>query len=170
MRVGVDATCWQNNRGYGRHARALLCALVDLDAADQYTFFVDTLRGLETVPPEVEVRLVRASEPTTVAASFNGHRTAGDMWRMSRALSDPALDVLLFPTVYSFVPVLSRAKKVVMIHDVIAEQLPAGYLPKRSARLFWKTKVLLGRWQADAIATVSDYSRKGILRAFSAAP
>ena len=28
MRIGVDATCWHNRRGYGRHARALLRALV----------------------------------------------------------------------------------------------------------------------------------------------
>ena len=27
MRIAVDATCWHNRRGYGRHARALLMAI-----------------------------------------------------------------------------------------------------------------------------------------------
>ncbi len=166
MRIGVDATCWQNTRGYGRHARALLRALVRLDGQNHYTFFMDSTENAETVPLEVEVRLVRASSPTAVAAAANGHRSAHDMWRMSRALSDPDFDLLLFPTVYSFVPVFTRAKKVVMIHDVIAEAFPELTLPSRSARLFWKAKVRLGRWQADAIVTVSDYSRQGILDRF----
>jgi glycosyltransferase involved in cell wall biosynthesis len=81
-----------------------------------------------------------------------------------------ACDVLLFPTVYSYVPVCSKAKKVVMIHDIIAEQYPRLTLPNYTARLFWKIKVALGRWQADAIVTVSDYARQGILAHFKIAP
>jgi glycosyltransferase involved in cell wall biosynthesis len=170
MRIGVDATCWQNTRGYGRHARALLSALVRLDAENHYTFFMDSTENSETVPPEVEIRLVRASALTAVAASSNGHRSVRDMWRMSRAMSAPGFDLLLFPTVYSFVPVFSRAKKVVMIHDVIAEKYPHFTLPSRAARFFWKAKVALGRWQADAIVTVSDYSRQCLLERFKIAP
>jgi glycosyltransferase involved in cell wall biosynthesis len=92
------------------------------------------------------------------------------MWKMSRALSDREFELLLFPTVYSYVPVFSRAKKVVMIHDVIAETYPDLTVPKRAARLLWNTKVALGRWQADAIVTVSEYSRKGILDHFRVPP
>jgi glycosyltransferase involved in cell wall biosynthesis len=92
------------------------------------------------------------------------------MWKMSRALSAREFDLLLFPTVYSYVPVLSRAKKVVMIHDIIAETFPDLTVPNKAARLFWNTKVALGRWQADAIVTVSDYSRQGILNHFTMAP
>ena len=167
MHIAVDATCWQNTRGYGRHARSLLSALARLDAENQYTFFTDSSDNVETLPAEAEIRLVRTAAPTVVAASSNGHRSARDMWRMSRAMSNPAFDVLLFPTVYSYVPVLSRAKKLLMIHDVIAETYPEFTLPNRGARLLWKTKVVLGCWQADAILTVSDYSRQGILRYFN---
>jgi glycosyltransferase involved in cell wall biosynthesis len=88
---------------------------------------------------------------------------------MSRAMSDREFDLLLFPTIYSYVPVFSRAKKIVMIHDVIAERYPDLTVPRSAARFFWKTKVRLGRWQADAIATVSDYSRRGILEYFGLA-
>jgi glycosyltransferase involved in cell wall biosynthesis len=89
---------------------------------------------------------------------------------MSRALSDPAFDLVFFPTVYSFVPVFSRARKVVAIHDVIAETYPRLTLPGRGARLFWKAKVALGCRQADAVVTVSDFSRQGLLRHFRLPP
>jgi len=170
MRIGVDATCWHNNRGYGRHARALLGALARLDTENRYTFFLDADEGLTTLPPGVEARLVRAASPAAVAASANGHRSAGDIWRMSRALSDPKFDLLLFPTIYSYVPVFSRAGKIVMIHDVIAETYPRLTLPHTLQRLFWRAKVALGRRQADAIVTVSEYSRQGIARRFKLAP
>ncbi|MCG3160249.1 MAG: D-inositol-3-phosphate glycosyltransferase [Acidobacteria bacterium] len=170
MRIGVDATCWQNNRGYGRHARALLSALTRLDEKNRYVFFLDTADALAPLPPQAEARIVRAAAPAAVAASANGHRSARDMWRMSRALADPDMDLLLFPTIYSYVPVFSRAKKIVMIHDVIAETYPQLTLPHPLARLFWRAKVAMGRRQADAIVTVSEYSRQGIARRFNLSP
>jgi glycosyltransferase involved in cell wall biosynthesis len=170
MHIGVDGTCWQNTRGYGRHARALLSTLVRLDTANRYTFFMDSADNLETLPPQAGVRLLCTSAPTAIAASSTGRRSVRDMWRMGQTMSDPALDLLLFPTIYSYVPVFSRAKKVVMIHDVIAETYPHLTLPSRAARLAWKAKVALGRCQADVIATVSDYSRQGILERLKVAP
>jgi glycosyltransferase involved in cell wall biosynthesis len=92
------------------------------------------------------------------------------MWQMARAMSRAPLDVLLYPTVYSFVPVWSRARKVVMIHDVIAERFPELTLPRRTARWFWRAKVALARWQADVIATVSDHSRRQIIDYFGLSP
>jgi glycosyltransferase involved in cell wall biosynthesis len=170
MLVGVDATCWRNTRGYGRHARGLLSALVRTDQGNRYVFLIDSEDQFQALPSEAEVRLVRNAMPTAVATSANGRRSVADMWKMSRALSRREFDIVLFPTVYSYVPILSRAKKVVMIHDVIAETYPDLTVPKRPARLFWNAKVALGRWQADAIVTVSDYSRKGIVDYFGVSP
>jgi glycosyltransferase involved in cell wall biosynthesis len=171
VRIAVDATCWQNNRGYGRYARSLLGTLVRLDTRNQYTFLLDGANGHEqTLPPQAEVRRVGASVPTVEAASANGHRSVGDMWRMSRAASARGFDLLFFPTVYSYVPVLSRARKVLMIMDVIAEKFPHLTVPGRLNRLFWKAKVALGRRQADALVTLSDHSRAGIVEHFRVAP
>ena len=166
MHIGVDATCWQNTRGYGRHARALLSAFVGLYPNEQYEFFLDSVEAASSMPIGVTSHLLRAGVPTVQAASADGRRSLGDMWRMSTALSSAPLDVVLFPTVYSFVPVATRAKKIVFIHDVIAETFPQLTLPKLSARLFWNAKVALGRRQADAIVTVSEYSRDQIVRKF----
>ena len=170
LRVAVDASCWHNRRGYGRHARALLGALVRLDRGARYTLFVDSEEAAEPLPEGCEARLLRASVPTVKAASADGHRSLRDMWRMSRALSAPEFGVVLFPTIYSYVPVLGTARKLVMMHDVIAETFPKLTVPRLSARMFWNAKVALGRMQADALITVSDYSRECILKRFGGDP
>ena len=41
MRVGVDATCWSNPRGYGRFTRNLLAALLAEPDGRQYVLFID---------------------------------------------------------------------------------------------------------------------------------
>jgi glycosyltransferase involved in cell wall biosynthesis len=170
MRIGVDATCWHNRRGYGRHARALLGALLRGDRCNHYVLITDSPAEFDTLSREVEVRRVATSAPTIEAASARGRRGLRDLWRMSRALAAPDLDILLFPTVYSFVPVWSRAKKVVMIHDVIAEKYPKLTVPRPLARCFWKIKVALGRWQAHALVTVSEHSRRGLVEHFRLLP
>jgi glycosyltransferase involved in cell wall biosynthesis len=169
MNIGVDATAWQNNRGYGRHARALLRALLERDTANRYTFFMDSKELLELVPPRAEVVLLDASAGTASAASASGSRSLGDMWMTSRAMSTGRFDVLLFPTIYSFVPTFTRAKRIVIVHDTIAETFPQLTLPNRKARWFWRAKVGLGRAQADALVTVSEYSRRMIVERFGIA-
>lgn len=170
MHIAIDATSWQNKRGYGRYVRSLLRALVACDRANRYTFVMDAAAGDEPLPDGAGVRLVTSSAPTTLAASSNGHRSLRDMARVSRALADPAFDLILFPTIYSYVPVWSRARKVVMIMDVIAERYPRLALGGPTARLLWKIKVALGRRQADALLTLSDYSRRGIVAHFGVPP
>ncbi len=170
MHIGVDATCWLNNRGYGRHARGLLSTLVRIDKSNRYCFLVDSEDHIGALPAEAEAQLVQNSLPTVVAASADGHRSVLDMWNMSRAMSGRKFDLLLFPTIYSYVPVFSGAKKVVIIHDVIPETYPDLTLPRTASRFFWKVKTALGRWQADAVVTVSDYSRQGILEHFGLRP
>ena len=170
MHIGVDATCWQNNRGYGRHARALLSALVRHDVENHYSFFMDSADNAETLPPGAEIQVVHTSAPTAIAASSTSHRSVRDMTRMSRAMSRGDFDLLLFPTVYTYVPVFSRAKKIVIIHDVIAESYSHLTLPSATTRLLWKIKVALGRWQADAVVTISEYSRQEISKRFKIVP
>jgi glycosyltransferase involved in cell wall biosynthesis len=88
------------------------------------------------------------------------------MWKVSRALSSPVYDLVIFPTVYTYVPILSAAKKILFIHDVIPEHYPGLTLPTRRSRLFWKIKSFVGRHQADSIVTVSEYSKYKILETF----
>jgi glycosyltransferase involved in cell wall biosynthesis len=170
MNIGVDATAWQNNRGYGRHERALLRALLALDTENRYTFFMDSRELLELVPARAEVRMLPSSAGTSTAASAHGSRSLRDMWLTGRAMSSKEFRVLLFPTIYSFVPTVSPARKIVVVHDTIAETFPRLTLPNPKARLFWNAKVRLGRAQADALVTVSEYSRRLIVSRFGVRP
>jgi glycosyltransferase involved in cell wall biosynthesis len=92
------------------------------------------------------------------------------MWRMGRCVSAADLDLVFFPTIYSYVPVFTKAKKLVAIHDVIAEKFPQLTLPNPASRLFWNLKVALGRRQADGILTVSEYSRRCLIGHFQLDP
>ena len=59
-----------------------------------------------------DLRIVTSYVPASLAASADGHRSPADMWRMSQApLADKKFDLLIFPSIYSFVPVWSRAGK-----------------------------------------------------------
>lgn len=170
MRVGVDATCWHNRRGYGRYIRSLLRALIASDDRNHYTLLMDGTDRPEGLSTAADVQFVPASTPTIAAASADGRRSLRDMGRMSYALAAPQFDLLLFPTVYSYVPVPNRTRKLVMIMDVIAETHPTLTLPSRVARLCWNTKVALARCQADAFLTLSEHSQRGIVERFRVNP
>jgi len=170
LRIAVDATCWLNNRGYGRHARDLLGALVRIDTQNRYCFFVDSQEMLKSIPDGVESVLVPVGTSTALAASADGNRSLQDIWRMSRALSRSDFDLVLFPSVYSYVPVLSRAHQIVFIHDVIAEKFPELTVPSLPRRLLWQSKVRLALYQAGTIVTVSEYSKQGIVEVFKVNP
>jgi len=160
MRIGIDATCWSNRRGYGRFVRALLTATLEIDRVNQYVFFLDDDCAEFPPPPGVEVIRVKASVPTVQAAAADGSRSVLDMWAMSRAISACPLDVFFFPSVYSFVPVFSRVPRLVAIHDVIPELFPELVFPSVRAKLFWRAKVKLACAQATRVLTVSEYSRQ----------
>ena len=170
MRIGIDATCWLLRRGFGRHTRCLVDALLRVDTTNEYTLFTDSPVAAAEMPRGATVCTVPAQIATIDAAALGGRRRLGDLLRMSAAISTARLDVVVFPTVYSYVPVLCGAKKLVMIHDVTAETYPSYVLDGPTARRFWRAKVALGRWQADRLITVSEYSRTRIARHFALAP
>ncbi len=160
MRIGVDATCWSNRRGYGRFARALLSAALELDRANEYLFFLDAPTDEFPIPANVEAVRVSADVPTVRAAAANGSRSVRDMWAMSRALSSARCDVFFFPSVYSYVPLTSGVPQLVTIHDVIPEMFPELVFPSLRSKLFWRAKVTVAVAQARLVLTVSEYSRQ----------
>lgn len=160
MRIGVDATCWSNTRGYGRFARELISAVVAqapddvfICLGDRAAFDAHQLRA-----PNVEYHLVDQAVSPTIAAAADGARSVGDMWAMTRAVSATRPDVFFSPSVYTYFPLPIGQRAVVTIHDAIAERFPALTLPSPRARLFWKLKVWLALQQARLVLTVSDYA------------
>ena len=167
MRIGVDATCWSNPRGYGRFTKDLLTALLELDHSNEYVFITDSFTASSCeFPGNASKVIVPLSESPTQAASSAGRRSLGDMAKMSLAVSREQLDIFFYPSVYTYYPVFSSARKIVAIHDVIAEQYPELIFRNRRNRLFWNLKTSLAVRQADTILTVSQFSRQGIASHF----
>ncbi|MEP6703306.1 MAG: glycosyltransferase family 1 protein, partial [Acidobacteriota bacterium] len=171
MRIGVDATCWQNKRGYGRFTRELLEAVLDVDKSNEYLFFVDPATAESgELPADFKTIVVKTTVAPIEAASADGRRSLGDLWAMSREVLRHKLDLFFFPTVYSYFPILSRTKIIVTLHDVIAERHPDLIFPNARSKFFWGLKQKAAIRQADIIATVSEYSKQQIIEYFGVAP
>ncbi|HEX2640155.1 MAG TPA: glycosyltransferase family 1 protein [Pyrinomonadaceae bacterium] len=167
MKIGVDATCWGNKRGYGRFTRELFEELLALDDQNQYLFFVDQKTAREcSFPAAVETVIVETNQAPAEAASADGSRSMRDILAMSRGVLRHKLDIFFFPAVYSYFPIFNRTKVIVTLHDLIADNHPELIFPNPRARLFWKVKQDLAVRQASLIATVSEHSRMEIKRFF----
>jgi glycosyltransferase involved in cell wall biosynthesis len=168
MKIGVDASCWGNKRGFGRFTRDLLGELLEIDAVNEYLFFIDAETARETCLPKRARTVIAETETSQIkAASADGRRSIRDLWAMSRAVGRHQIDVFFFPAVYSYFPILNRAKIVVTLHDVIADHNPNLIFPNRKAKFFWKLKQNIAVRQADAILTVSEYSKRQIAGYFN---
>jgi len=163
MRVGVDATCWSNRRGYGRFTRALLTALLNVDQHNQYTFFVDYESEEFPLPSGVEVCRVVTKAPTIRAAGADSSRSLFDLWKVARAFHTAPIDLLYFPTDYSYVPGFMGIPRIVTIHDAISELFPKLIFPTLRSKILYRAKVRSGIRQARLLVTVSEYSRRRLV-------
>ena len=80
------------------------------------------------------------------------------MLRLSRAATRAHLDVMLFPSVYTWFPVVGTPT-VVGVHDLIAEELPELTFPSWAARARWRLKRSSAMRTARRVFTVSETSR-----------
>ena len=166
MRIGIDATCWANNRGYGRYTRELVSAMVPLAPGHEFVCFLDDRAAarFDVGAGHVTPVVVRQRRSPTEAASTGGGRSPMDMLRFTDAVRRARLDVFFSPSVYGYFPLPPRLPAAVVVHDAIAERFPELTLPTRRDRLFWRAKVRLALWQARVVITVSDYAAGEIAR------
>lgn len=163
MKVGIDACCWANQRGFGRFTRELLTALLAADQKNEYLFFVDEATGASaSFPASARVVLTPTREAPTRAASASGRRSVRDVAAFSRAVMRHDVDVFLFPASYTYFPILNRTKILVTLHDLIADHHPDLTFPSTRLKLFWKLKQNLAVRQASLLLTVSEYSKSRI--------
>lgn len=164
MRIGVDATCWANGRGYGRFVRHLLPALAEAAGRDELICFLDpkSASSFSVTGANVTRVVVAQRAAPTDAAGADGNRAPGDMLRLTHAVWRAAPDVFFSPTVYTYFPLVPGQRTVVTVHDAIAERFPELTLPNPRARLFWKAKVSLALAQSTLVLTVSDFAAREI--------
>lgn len=163
MKIGIDATCWWNNRGFGRFTRELLTALFELDSEHQYILFTD--QPIEDLSrfPAVRVVEVASSRPTTEAAVADSSRSPFDMFRLYRRVSQTQLDVMFFPAVYSWFPVPQKLPTMLTVMDAIAEHYPKLIFSSWKSRALWTLKVKLAIWNSQRILTLTEASRQEIV-------
>ncbi len=172
MRIGVDATCWANGRGYGRFTRHLVAAMASAAPADQFLCFLDAASAacFDLKAPNVTPVLVEQGIAPTAAAAAEGYRAPLDMLRLTRAVWRERPDVFFSPSVYTYFPLPPGQRAVVTVHDAIAERFPELTLPSPRARLFWKLKVGLALRQARLVLTVSDFAAGELAEVLHLAP
>lgn len=172
MRIGVDATCWANPRGYGRFTRQLLPAMVALAPEETFVCFVDrrAAEQFDLRAANVELRVVRLDESPTRAAAADGNRSPLDLLRLTWAVARSRLDLFFSPSVYTYFPLPPWLPAVVTVHDAIVERFPQLTMPNRRARLFWGLKMRLALSQARLVLTVSDFAARDIERVLRVKP
>ena len=167
MKIGIDASCWANKRGYGRFTREMLTALFEQDKKNEYVLFMDSATACQSnLPSRVECITIELSQSPTQAASASGRRSITDMLKMGREVAKVDLTLFFYPSVYTYFPIFNSIKKIVAIHDVIAEKYPQLVFSNRINRTFWNIKVWFAIKQADLIITVSEFSKQGIMEYF----
>jgi glycosyltransferase involved in cell wall biosynthesis len=172
MRIGVDATCWANPRGYGRFTRELIPVMAALAPQDRFVCFVDPRAAgcFDLRAPNVEMRVVAQRQSPTIAASAEARRSVPDMLRLTAAVAHAKLDAFFSPSVYTYFPLPPGTRGLVTIHDAIADRFPELTLPDWRARLFWRLKVSLALWQTQLVLTVSDFAAADIARVLGVNP
>lgn len=160
MRIGIDATTWWNQRGFGRFTRQLVGAILDLPRPHQFVLFVDRQPVNDMLRDNASAVVVGALRTVTDAAVADSSRSVRDVLAFRRAARSQKLDAFYFPAVYSWFPIGRGVASVVTFHDAIAEHFPDLVMPRLQNRLLWKAKVQLAKRSATAITTVSHAARR----------
>lgn len=167
MRIGIDATCWEDRRGFGRFTRELVRQLVD-DYGSSHAFVLVADRftaDAGRLPAGARVVVANTRRQPIRAASAHGWRSPLDLFRLGWQAARCQADVFWFPAVSSFYPVPGRVPVVVAFHDATTEERPHLFFPSRRARMFWQAKVRLARAQASAIVAPSEHARQRVAAA-----
>lgn len=121
IRVGIDATSWISRRGFGRFARNAIGRLIEQDGETTFVFYIDGQSADEAgLPAGVEVERVALRRAPSAAAIPGSSRTVPDLLRMTRAVRRGKLDAFLFPSLYTWFPVIGTPT-IVGVHNTMVE-------------------------------------------------
>jgi alpha-1,3-rhamnosyl/mannosyltransferase len=161
MHIAIDASAWDNDRGFGRFTRSLVTALAARDTGFRYTLLCDR-RPERPLPQGVTLHVAGASRTMAAASSGKAARAGADMWTMSRAATGLGADLFFFPASYSYFPIFSRVPVLTCVHDTIPERFPDLVFPTRRNFLFWRIKTWMAKRQSRRIMTVSNASARDL--------
>ena len=161
--VTIDASAWENERGFGRFTRCLVGALAARQSGFKYTLLFDK-EPVRSVPEGVDVVVAGSEKSMSQASSGASARGGADFLTMARQASRLKPDLFFFPAVYSYYPILSRRPKIMCFHDTIPERFPDLIFPTRRNFRLWQAKCWLAKKQATRVMTISDASARDLER------
>ena len=163
LHIGVDASSWENERGFGRFTRNLIQALAARQTGFRYTLLFDQ-EPTRPVPEGVAVKIAGSDKSMSEASSGASARGGADLITMARTARRMECDLFFFPAVYSYFPQLGRRPSVVCFHDTIPERFPDLIFPKKLNCRLWQVKCWLAKKQATRVMTISQASADDLER------
>lgn len=175
---GLPARC-QSRRGHpARSPTAERLVRIAIDARKLHDFGIGTyVRNLVThlarLDRDTEYVLICRPDDVGLAAelggNFRGVATGAAPYSVAEQLLVPRVvgreRVDLFHTPHYVLPPLTRGRAVVTIHDCIHLMFPQ-YLPNRLAHAYARTFMWTAAHRSDRVLTVSEASKRDILRFF----
>lgn len=163
IHIGVDASSWENERGFGRFTRNLIPALAARNTGFRYTLLFDQT-PTRPVPDGVDVVVAGSDTSMSEASSGAAARGGADLITMAKAARNLKCDLFFYPAVYSYFPLPARRPSVVCYHDTIPERFPDLIFPKRLNFRLWQAKCWLAKMQATRVMTISQASADDLAR------
>ncbi len=151
MRIGIDARKL-HDFGIGTYIRNLLRHLARLDSQTEFVIFCR---------PEDRDALAAVGENFRPVPETSGNYSIAEQVKIPWALKREG--VTLFHAPHYVLPPLVRCRSVVTIHDVIHLMFPQ-YLPNRIAFSYAKWSITQAAQRATRVMTVSESSKRDILR------
>jgi len=161
-RIGIDARFYGPiGKGLGRYTQKIVDNIIKLDSINEYVVFLrrENFQSFNTDNPKVK----------KVLADIKWYGWAEQIlfpfyiWREN-------LDIMHFP--HFNVPVLCPVKFVVTIHDLILIKFPTqrattlGPVIYKIKNFFYKIVISLAVRRAKKVLTVSEYTKKDIIKQF----
>ena len=151
MRIGIDARKL-HDFGIGTYIRNLLRQLARIDHDTEYVIF--------SRPDDREALGALGANFRTVAETA-GNYSLAEQIKIPMAIRREG--VTLFHAPHYVLPPLVRCQSVVTIHDCIHLMFPQ-YLPNRLSLAYARTSISLAARRATRVLTVSESSKRDILR------
>jgi glycosyltransferase involved in cell wall biosynthesis len=151
VRIGIDARKL-HDFGIGTYIRNLLRHLGRLDRETEFVVFCR---------PEDREALSSIGENFRPVVESSANYSIAEQLRIPLALKREG--VTLFHAPHYVLPPLVRCRSVVTIHDCIHLMFPQ-YLPNRMALAYARTSIGLAARRATRVMTVSESSKRDILR------
>lgn len=155
MRIGIDARFLANQRrGIGRYSFNLISRLLRMDEKNHYILYFDR---------NFDKSFMFNYGNYEYRCMGNGNFTLWEQYYLPKQLRHDQLD--LFHSPGNIPPFLSKTKRVITLHDTMMFQ------PEMSTGSWWynvylRTALSLSMEKMNRIITISNHSKKDILRLF----